>query len=607
MTVASTVVKNVYDGDGVTRNWPITFDIGGIVSTEVLTYVTDTAGTSTLVTVGVTVDLTVPEVVYPTVASGLPLVASGYQVVLLRQLELKQETDYKNQGTLPAETIEEGSDRTVMMVQQMQEQLDRAIVSDVSESAPDIDAITAAALAAQVAAEAAQAAAELAETHAETAETNAELAETNAETAETNAELAETNAEAAQIAAEAAQAAAEAVVASGLYDDVVSKVFANSPLVPALAEEGTLFRVDTSGGNFVVNLSTLATYAQDMKFAFVKTTADANTITLNRGGTNTIDGVTSLTISGQYVITVIVGDSATGSWISAVQSINWSAVDINGGTIDGVTIGASAAPTVTNLGTVTTCDINGGTIDAVQVGAETATGMLYVNNASDQIDGLGSQGTAGQVLVSAGTGANPTWASSITGSAGVQVFTSDGTFTAPTGITKVYLTMVAGGGGGCGANGSYGGGGGGSGSFLINYPFTVVPSSTYAAVVGAGGAGAAYGHYDPGTGGSTSFSTVSTVGGTGGGQGGATPGGGGAGGVSVKTSKFDGDKGGNNNGTSGGVGAASVFSSTVAGGLPDGTDGVSGTANTGGGGGGGGQHSSSDGGTGGSGIVIVIY
>jgi len=191
--------------------------------------------------------------------------------------------------------------------------------------------------------------------------------------------------------------------------------------------------------------------------------------------------------------------------------------------------------------------------------------------------------------------------------AGIQIFTSDGTFVAPTGVTKVYLTMVAGGGGGCGANGSYGGGGGGSGSFLINYPFTVVPSSTYAVVVGAGGAGSAYGYYTPGTGGSTSFSTVSTVGGTGGGQGGSTPGGGGAGGVSVKTSKFDGDKGGNNNGTSGGVGAVSVFSSTVAGGINDGTPGTPGTANTGGGGGGGGNHGSSNGGTGGSGICIVMY
>ena len=90
-------------------------------------------------------------------------------------------------------------------------------------------------------------------------------------------------------------------------------------------------------------------------------------------------------------------------------------LDINGGTIDGVTIGGAASvsigtvSTVTNLGTVSTVDINGGTLDGVQVGGTTATGEIIVNNSSDAADGLGSQGTSGQMLISAGTGSNPTW------------------------------------------------------------------------------------------------------------------------------------------------------------------------------------------------------
>lgn len=47
-------------------------------------------------------------------------------------------------------------------------------------------------------------------------------------------------------------------------------------------------------------------------------------------------------------------------------------VDINSGTIDGVTIGGAVAPTVTDLGTVTTCDIDGGTIDGVTIGGAAA-------------------------------------------------------------------------------------------------------------------------------------------------------------------------------------------------------------------------------------------
>jgi len=54
-----------------------------------------------------------------------------------------------------------------------------------------------------------------------------------------------------------------------------------------------------------------------------------------------------------------------------------------------------------------TADINGGTMDGVQVGGTTATGELLVNDALDDADGLGSQGTSGQVLKSAGTGVNP--------------------------------------------------------------------------------------------------------------------------------------------------------------------------------------------------------
>lgn len=60
-------------------------------------------------------------------------------------------------------------------------------------------------------------------------------------------------------------------------------------------------------------------------------------------------------------------DSATGLWLASNE------VDINSGTIDGVTIGASSAPTVTNLGTVTTADINGGTIDGTTIGVSSAT------------------------------------------------------------------------------------------------------------------------------------------------------------------------------------------------------------------------------------------
>jgi len=94
------------------------------------------------------------------------------------------------------------------------------------------------------------------------------------------------------------------------------------------------------------------------------------------------------------------------------------ATTIGDNTADAFTINPSAwtlanavtiTGTWTDLGTVTTVDINGGTLDSVQIGGTEATGELIVNDSNDYADGLGVQGTAAQVLTSAGAGVNPTW------------------------------------------------------------------------------------------------------------------------------------------------------------------------------------------------------
>lgn len=96
--------------------------------------------------------------------------------------------------------------------------------------------------------------------------------------------------------------------------------------------------------------------------------------------------------------------------------------------------------------------------------------------------------------------------------AGIEVFTSDGTFTVPNGITNVFVTMYDGGGAGGkggagggvagdsggkggGANGGSGGvgatygvgGGGGAGGYTIQKPLSVIAGEEYDIVVGMGG------------------------------------------------------------------------------------------------------------------------
>jgi hypothetical protein len=165
--------------------------------------------------------------------------------------------------------------------------------------------------------------------------------------------------------------------------------------------------------------------------AFTTLSATGNTTLGNGADTVTFNSSSGITYTPAATWTFTAAQTVSGTWANLGTV---TTADINGGTIDGVTIGASSAPTITNLGTVATSgaittggkltaganeiegsnfDITGGTMSGVQIGGTTATGEIMVNDASDDADGLGSQGTAGQFLQSAGAGANPTWASAM--------------------------------------------------------------------------------------------------------------------------------------------------------------------------------------------------
>ena len=126
-----------------------------------------------------------------------------------------------------------------------------------------------------------------------------------------------------------------------------------------------------------------------------------------------------------------------------------------------------------------------------------------------------------------------------TSGASGQTFTANGTFTIPTGVTLLKITVVGGGGGG----GSYGYGtsyicaGGGGGGCAIRYLTGLTPGNTLAVTVGA--AGTAGANSNGGSGGSSTVAsgtqTVTTTTGSGGGGGSGsytsanTPGAGGTG------------------------------------------------------------------------------
>jgi hypothetical protein len=99
-----------------------------------------------------------------------------------------------------------------------------------------------------------------------------------------------------------------------------------------------------------------------------------------------------------------------------------------------------------------------------------------------------------------------------------QIFTSSGTFTVPSGVTSVLVTLIGGGGGGSKGRGTDApGSGGGSGGVYYRTPVTVTSGSSISVTIGAGGAGGAGTTYNGSAGGTSSFGTyLSATGGAGG-------------------------------------------------------------------------------------------
>ena len=110
-----------------------------------------------------------------------------------------------------------------------------------------------------------------------------------------------------------------------VISNVFFATFANSPYNVSQSVNGYLLSFDTSGGNVVVNLPAISGLTVPYTIAVKKTTSDANTITINRSSSETIEGATSYTISrhNQGVILIADKDPAPDKW-SVVDFYNAS-------------------------------------------------------------------------------------------------------------------------------------------------------------------------------------------------------------------------------------------------------------------------------------------
>ena len=115
-------------------------------------------------------------------------------------------------------------------------------------------------------------------------------------------------------------------------------------------------------------------------------TINAITITTLASTTGNITNVNATTVDTANIeVTNIKAKDGTAAatiadstGVITVPSAVLTTADINGGTIDGVTIGSSTAITTADL-TATTADINGGTIDGVTIGGSSAGDITFAN------------------------------------------------------------------------------------------------------------------------------------------------------------------------------------------------------------------------------------
>jgi hypothetical protein len=165
-------------------------------------------------------------------------------------------------------------------------------------------------------------------TTATTQATNASNSASAAATSATNAATSATNAGNSATSAASSAALAAAAAAAGLYSAVQDKS-ANYAVVAG--DAGDLIRVSTSGGAVTITLPQIGTAGIDdgFKLAVVKWTGDTNQVTIQRSGTNTINGATSQVIGSQYTQITFVADAETGQWFAATSGLGSTNVQVN--------------------------------------------------------------------------------------------------------------------------------------------------------------------------------------------------------------------------------------------------------------------------------------
>lgn len=134
MSITNEISKMVYSMDGTTTTFPFPYPFYAATDLVVTRYTTATGATSVLtLNVDYTIDGTAP---YPSGANVEvdDAESSDYKLVIQRIEPLNQLTTYPESGAFPSKTHEYCLDKLVLIAQQLQEMISRAILNNISSS-----------------------------------------------------------------------------------------------------------------------------------------------------------------------------------------------------------------------------------------------------------------------------------------------------------------------------------------------------------------------------------------------------------------------------------------------------------------------------------------
>ncbi len=123
MAISNQTVKTVYNGNGSTTTFPVTFDLVGNSEVEVYLY-SSSAATITQQTISTHYTLTGSPA---TAVEMITAPAVGEKLVVIRKNPLTQAVDYIGAGTFLAEDHEDGMDKIMRVVQEINERVSRSV------------------------------------------------------------------------------------------------------------------------------------------------------------------------------------------------------------------------------------------------------------------------------------------------------------------------------------------------------------------------------------------------------------------------------------------------------------------------------------------------